>query len=91
MDAFLAGDRAHVTDHARRQPAANLANFNGRVVPVAPAVARRGWAAQVRDAEQSRLLFNADMQGQRNAHWQPSFLALRQRGMSTMKALVRGR
>ncbi len=38
--------------------------------------------------ELRRLLFNAAMQGIRNALWEPYYLALRARGMSTTAAFV---
>lgn len=40
------------------------------------------------DSELRRLLFNAAMQGQRNALWEPDYLALRARGLSTTAAFV---
>ncbi len=40
------------------------------------------------DSELRRLLFNAAMQGRRNALWEPYYLALRARGMSTTAAFV---
>ena len=40
------------------------------------------------DPELRRLLFNAAMQGRRNAHWEPYYLALRQRGLSSTAAFV---
>ena len=40
------------------------------------------------DSELRRLLFNAAMQGRRSALWEPYYLALRARGMSTTAAFV---
>lgn len=40
------------------------------------------------DPELRRLLFNAAMQGRRNAHWEPYYLALRERGLSSTAAFV---
>jgi len=40
------------------------------------------------DSELRRLLFNAAMQGRRNALWEPYYLALRARGSSTTAAFV---
>ena len=40
------------------------------------------------ESELRRLLFNAAMQGRRNAPWEPYYLALRARGMSTTAAFV---
>ena len=40
------------------------------------------------DPEVRRLLFNAAMQGRRNPLWEPYYLSLRQRGMSTTAAFV---
>lgn len=40
------------------------------------------------DSELRRLLFNAAMQGRRNRLWEPYYLALRSRGLSTTAAFV---
>lgn len=40
------------------------------------------------EPELRRLLFNAAMQGRRNPHWQPYYLALRERGLSSTAALI---
>ena len=40
------------------------------------------------DPEVRRLLFNAAMQGRRNPLWEPYYLSLRGRGMSTTAAFV---
>jgi transposase len=40
------------------------------------------------DSELRRLLFNAAMQGRRNLLWEPYYLALRSRGLSTTAAFV---
>lgn len=40
------------------------------------------------EPELRRLLFNAAMQGRRSPHWEPYYLALRQRGLSTTAAFV---
>lgn len=40
------------------------------------------------DPELRRLLFNAAMQGRRSPHWEPYYLRLRQRGLSTTAAFV---
>ena len=40
------------------------------------------------DPEVHRLLFNAAMQRRRNPLWEPYYLSLRQRGMSTTAAFV---
>jgi transposase len=40
------------------------------------------------EPELRRLLFNAAMQGRRNTHWQPYYLALCERGSSSTAALV---
>jgi transposase len=40
------------------------------------------------DSELRRVLFNAAMQGRRSALWEPYYLALRTRGMSTTAAFV---
>ena len=40
------------------------------------------------DSELRRLLFNAAMQGRRSVLWEPYYLALRARGMSTTAAFV---
>ena len=40
------------------------------------------------DPELRRLLFNAAMQGRRNSLWEPYYLRLRARGMSTTAAFV---
>ncbi len=40
------------------------------------------------DAEIRRLLFNAAMQGRRNALWEPYYLRLRDRGLSSTAAFV---
>ena len=40
------------------------------------------------DPELRRLLFNAAMQGRRHPHWEPYYLALRQRGLSSTAAFV---
>jgi transposase len=40
------------------------------------------------DPELRRLLFNAAMQGRRNALWEPYYLRLRQRGLSSTAAFV---
>ena len=40
------------------------------------------------DPELRRLLFNAAMQGRRSAHWEPYYLRLRQRGLSSTAAFV---
>ena len=40
------------------------------------------------EPELRRLLFNAAMQGRRNLHWQPYYLALRERGLSSTAAFI---
>jgi transposase len=40
------------------------------------------------EPELRRLLFNAAMQGRRNPHWQPYYLALRERGLSSTAAFI---
>lgn len=40
------------------------------------------------EPELRRLLFNAAMQGRRNPHWQPYYLSLRERGLSSTAAFV---
>lgn len=40
------------------------------------------------DPQLRRLLFNAAMQRRRNAHWEPYYLALRERGLSCSAPLV---
>jgi transposase len=40
------------------------------------------------DPELRRLLFNAAMQGRRSPHWEPYYLSLRLRGLSTTAAFV---
>ena len=40
------------------------------------------------DPELRRLLFNAAMHGRCNAHWEPYYLALRERGLSSTAAFV---
>ena len=38
--------------------------------------------------ELRRLLFNAAIQGRRNPHWQPYYLTLRERGLSSTAAFI---
>ena len=43
------------------------------------------------EPELHRLQFNAAMPGRRNPHWQPCYLALRERGLSSTAFIALGR